>query len=92
MPRAIKPDLRLDSRRLKDHPREVGIEIGPALSPIDRLRRTWRALLDIRTVNSSILERNSLRSGEVFVRIKPHCRMFWHLFDVLNPYALGQSA
>ena len=26
VPRAIKPDLRLDSRRLKDHPRGVGIE------------------------------------------------------------------
>jgi len=34
VPRAINPDLRLESRRLKDHPRGAGIEIGPALSPI----------------------------------------------------------
>jgi hypothetical protein len=33
VPRAIKPDLRFDSRRLKDHPRGVGIEIALALSP-----------------------------------------------------------
>jgi hypothetical protein len=41
VPRAIKPDLRLTSRRLKDPPRRVGIEIGPALSPIGTFR-TWR--------------------------------------------------
>jgi hypothetical protein len=40
VPRAITPDLRLDSRRLKDHRRGMGIEIGPALSPI-RLPRTF---------------------------------------------------
>ena len=38
MPRAIKPDLRLDSRRLKAHPRGVGFEIGPALSPVGPFR------------------------------------------------------